>query len=288
VLPQGNLRPRLATATTMLLKLRKFDLSSVRDDAVVIMLGKRNTGKSFLCKDLLSYHADVPAGVVISGTESSNQFYGDIFPPLFIYDEYRPEVVANLIKRQKTVIRKNKNNGAAGQVDPRAIFIMDDCLYDDRWTRDVNMRSIFMNGRHWKLMFIFTMQYPLGVPPVLRANIDYVFILREQIMGNRKRIYENYCGILPSFEVFCSVLDQTTENYECLVVDNTVKSNKIEDQIFYYRAEEAPPFTIGSKHLWNESNRRAAGGDGDSDEDEEPMDARAGKKRLQLTVKKTG
>lgn len=265
----------------MQLKLRKFDISSVRDDAVIIMLGKRNTGKSFLCKDLLSYHSDMPTGVVISGTEASNPFYGNIFPPLFIYDEYKPDIVENIIKRQKTVIRKKRAPGGK-DIDPRLCFIMDDCLYDDSWTRDVNIRSIFMNGRHMKIMFIFTMQYPLGVPPVLRANIDYVFILREQIVNNRKRIYENYCGILPSFDIFCSVMDQTTENYECLVVDNTSRSNKIEDQLFYYKAEESPPFTIGSKHLWEENNRRL----GDDSDDEEPLVTTRRGKKINLTVKK--
>ena len=269
----------------MKLKLRKFDISSVRDDAVIIMLGKRNTGKSFLCKDLLSYHTDMPTGVVISGTESSNGFYSKIFPPLFIYDEYKPEIVDNLVRRQKMVV-KQKNKPGGHDVDPRVVFIMDDCLYDDSWTRDVNIRSIFMNGRHMKIMFIFTMQYPLGVPPVLRANIDYVFILREQIVNNRRRIYENYCGMLPTFDVFCSVLDQTTENYECLVVDNTSRSNKIEDQIFYYKAEEAPNFTIGSRELWNTSANRM-GSDSDDDGDDVLDPSKAGKKgKIRLRVVK--
>ena len=39
-------------------------------------------------------------------------------------------------------------------------------------------------------MTVITMQYPLGVPPNLRTNIDYVFILREPYLTNRKRIYE--------------------------------------------------------------------------------------------------
>ena len=74
--------------------------------------------------------------------------------------------------------------------------------------------------------------YPLGVPPNLRTNIDYTFILREPYIANRKRIYENYAGMFPTFESFCQVMDQCTENYECLVVSNNAKSNKLEDQIF--------------------------------------------------------
>ena len=37
----------------MKLQLRKFDMASISDDKVVVMIGKRDTGKSFLCRDLL-------------------------------------------------------------------------------------------------------------------------------------------------------------------------------------------------------------------------------------------
>ena len=50
------------------------------------------------------------------------------------------------------------------------------------------MRSVFMNGRDYKLLFLLTMQYALGIPPNLRTNIDYVFILRENYVSNRKRL----------------------------------------------------------------------------------------------------
>ena len=56
-----------------------------------------------------------------------------------------------------------------------------------------------MNGRHYFAMFIITMQYALGIPPVLRTNIDYVFILRENIFMNRKKLYDQYAGMFPTF-----------------------------------------------------------------------------------------
>ena len=37
-------------------------------------------------------------------------------------------------------------------IDPRAFVILDDCLYDNKWTKDKMMRLLFMNGRHWKIM----------------------------------------------------------------------------------------------------------------------------------------
>ena len=113
--------------------------------------------------------------------------------------------------------------------------VLDDCLYDN-WTKDKNVRSLFMNGRHFKILFMITMQYALGIPPNLRTNIDYIFILRENYVSNRKRLYEHYAGMFPNFEMFCQVMDQCTENYECLVIHNNAKSNKLTDQVFWYKA----------------------------------------------------
>ena len=54
------------------LKLKRFDMKSIADDKVVVLIGKRETGKSFLVKDLLYYHRDIPIGCIISGTEGAN------------------------------------------------------------------------------------------------------------------------------------------------------------------------------------------------------------------------
>ena len=64
----------------MNLELKKFDMNMINDDKVVVLIGKRETGKSFLVKDLLYYHQDVPVGTVISGTEGANAFYSKIMP----------------------------------------------------------------------------------------------------------------------------------------------------------------------------------------------------------------
>ena len=234
----------------MEIQLRKFDISQIKDDKVVVLIGKRDTGKSFLCKDILYYHSDIPVGQVISGTESANQFYGQLVPKLFIHDEFNSEIVNNMIKRQKMMIEK-KNAGDSN--DPRAFLILDDCLYDNKWCRDTCMRSVFMNGRHFKLLFLLTMQYALGIPPNLRTNIDFIFILRENYVSNRKRLYDHYAGMFPTFEMFCQVMDQCTENYECLVINNNSKSNKLTDQVFWYKADAHPPFKIGGDQFWKYS-----------------------------------
>jgi hypothetical protein len=278
----------------MTLELKKFDMRSITfraDEAkgpVVVLIGRRDTGKSYLVRDLLFHHQDVPIGTVISGTEAGNGFYSAMVPKLFIHEEYNSAIIENILKRQRTVLKQVKKEVLQykrSNIDPRAFVILDDCLYDSTWAKDKLMRLLFMNGRHWKIMLIITMQYPLGIPPNLRTNIDYVFILREPYLTNRKRIWENYAGMFPTFESFCQVMDQCTENFECLVINNNAKSNKLVDQIFWYKAELHHDFKLGAKEFWELSK------DINSDEeDEKSYDPQSVKKRGQgpkINVKKT-
>ena len=277
----------------MSLELKKFDMKSIQfkpnenKGPVVVLIGKRDTGKSFLVRDLLYYQQDIPIGTVISGTEEGNGFYGKMVPRLFIHNEYNSAIIENILKRQRTVLKQVKKEMETYKrttIDPRAFVILDDCLYDNTWSRDKLMRLLFMNGRHWKVMLVITMQYPLGIPPTLRTNIDYVFILRENYIANRKRIYENYAGMFPTFESFCQVMDQCTENYECLVINNNSKSNKLNDQVFWYKADNHNDFRLGSKEFWELSKGMP------EEEQEEQYDPTKSKKRgagPKISVKKT-
>ncbi len=277
----------------MSLELKKFDMKSIQFKAtenkgpVVVLIGKRDTGKSFLVRDLLYYQQEIPIGTVISGTEEGNGFYGKMVPRLFIHNEYNSAIIENILKRQRTVLNQVKKEMEAykrSTIDPRAFVILDDCLYDGSWARDKLMRLLFMNGRHWKVMLVITMQYPLGIPPTLRTNIDYVFILRENYIANRKRIYENYAGMFPTFESFCQVMDQCTENYECLVINNNSKSNKLQDQVFWYKADNHSDFRLGSREFWELSKGLP------DEQQEEQYDPNKTKKRgagPKINVKKT-
>ena len=68
------------------------------------------------------------------------------------------------------------------------------------------------------------------------------------------------------FEVFCQVMDQCTENYECLVIHNNAKSNKLEDQVYWYKAEAHDDFKIGAPEFWQHHSNNY---NDDLDEDED-------------------
>ena len=54
--------------------------------------------------------------------------------------------------------------------------------------------------------------------------------------------------------VFEKVLDACTENYGCLVIDNTVNTNAISEQVFFYRADDHKEFLLCDERFWVKDN----------------------------------
>ena len=92
----------------------------------------------------------------------------------------------------------------------------------------------------------------MDVRPVIRTNVDGVFILREPNLRNRKVMYENYAGIIPDFSLFCTILDQITDDYTALYIHNATKTNDWKDCVFWYKAKPIPKdFKFGSPTFWD-------------------------------------
>lgn len=263
------------------LKLNKFDprvMEKRRRDgnpSTCIFIGKRGSGKTTLVMDIMYYHRTVPYGVIMSGTEEANSSYSQYFPSLFIHGEFKKDVLEKLINRQRKVLKDQSMN-------PHAFLLIDDLMYDRSMIRNKNMRLIFMNGRHWKLLFMLSMQYCVDLPPDLRANVDYVFVLRENIVDNQKKLWKMFFGIFPTFTEFQQTLLSCTENYECLVIDNTSKSNKIEDCVYWYKATPNRKYKIGCKELWEYASKHFDDNFDNSDEDSKPA------RKQTVVVKKKG
>jgi len=232
------------------LPIKKFNINEMVDHCTIAMIAKRATGKSFLTREIMYQKKNIVAAIAISRTEKLNSFYSEFIPDSYIYSEYNSDILTRIYNRQSVMNEDNKikiKNGKKPKNDS-LILIMDDCMSSKgTWLKDPNILELFFNGRHHHISFILTMQFSLGIPPEMRSNFDYIFLLAEDQITNRKRLYDHYAGIFPTFDIFQQVFTDITENYGILVINNRIHSKNITDKIFWYKAKKVPPFKIGSK-----------------------------------------
>ena len=271
------------------LPIKKFNISEMVDHCTIAMIAKRATGKSYLTREIMYHKRELPASVAISRTEKLNSFYSEFIPDTYIYSEYDSSILNRIFDRQARINEDNKERKIKNkrQKDDRLMLIMDDCMSSKgTWLKYPNITELFFNGRHHHLSFILNMQYAVGIPPEMRSNFDYIFLLAEDIINNRKRLYEHYAGMFPSFDIFQQVFSDITENYGVMVINNRVHSKNITDKVFWYRAKSVPKFKIGSnkfrnfheKTYDNEWNKRLVVFD--------PNDLISNKKGIKVTVDK--
>ena len=79
-------------------------------------------------------------------------------------------------------------------------------------------------------------------------------------------------------------MDACTENFECLVIHNGSKSNKIEDQVFWYKAENHDDFRVCCEEAWafNDQNYNPD----EEDEEQELSELFRKKSKTSIKIKK--
>jgi hypothetical protein len=273
------------------LQIRKFNMKDVPQHGVLLVQGRRGLGKSFCIRDYLA-HNPMPVGMVICPTEECNRWYQQFVPKIFIHYQYSSDLIHNLIRRQKLIIKKMrreiKANGKS-DIDPRAFLVLDDCLASaSTLNKDCALRYLFFNGRHLYIAMALGFQYPLALQPALRGQVDVCCMLSEPNIGNKRRLWENFGGCL-SFDAFGQVLDACTNNREMLVIHNSSLSNTVTDRLYWYRASAHDTLKIGLPEYWQMSKELPNSDDDEDDEGLPPYDPAAFNKRRTtptLTVRK--
>jgi len=237
------------------LKLDEFKVESlIKDDdgfihPRIVMIAPSGSGKSWIVRNILYEMRDIPCGTVIAPTDKMNKFFDDFLPSAFIHHDYKPEIIPHILGRQKKILEKNENRQKQNKepIDPRTFLVMDDCMATKHlWLKDPNILEIMNQGRHFKLTFILTMQYCLGIQPELRTQFNFIFLLGEDNAASRRKLWEHWAGVFPKFDLFEQVFLQVTSNFGCMVINNRIRTTDLTKKVFWFKAKKVQPFKIGS------------------------------------------
>ena len=188
-----------------------------------MIYGKRATGKTTLIDHILS-KSNPMCSLIFSNSKEYDKYtesktsYVEIFQD---FDSTKLRDHLDYFQLCASVYNVNSRGN---------LVVLDDSVVTVK--NDTQLKWLFLNGRFIQTGLILTNQGGYNLPTALRQNIDYVFIFRDRDV---RRLYEQYAGIFPTIEQFQSTLEKYTNNYGCLVIDNTSNSNQLEDRIFHYK-----------------------------------------------------
>jgi hypothetical protein len=228
--------------------IKLFNPDEIKNNSTILIIGKRNTGKSVFLKDLMYHKQQVSTGVVFAGTENANGFYGSFIPDSFVHNDYKPDIITRLIARQERKQLENEDRKINKPIDD-VFVILDDLNYKAKeWKNEETMKYLFSNGRHNRIFLVIALQYIMSLTPELRANADYVVVFAQSSAKAKRKVFDEFGGCFENFETFNYIFDSCTKDYCCLVIKTT--GNGMADQVFWYKADISVDFKMGDHAIW--------------------------------------
>lgn len=221
------------------IQLKRFNLAMLDDTSMILIIGRRQSGRTTLIRDILHHFRDIPMGNVFNRTEQLEPQYQDVVPDPFVFCEVREEHFEQVIKRQDLILDKIMTDPEYEHFDPRSFLVLDNPMLETGWAKQSPMREVFSDGARKNILRILSMSYLIALQKELRELVDWIFVFRETMPVNRSRLYDRICGMFPSQNVFDQVLDEVTADYGCLVIDNRPASRggRIAECAYWYRAD---------------------------------------------------
>ena len=252
--------------TTYFLKEFVFDVVKV-PNPTILLVGKRFAGKSTASVSIAA-HFPIPRWAAWCGTKDTQDYWSEKFESsasVWGPDEVGKAALHRVIKdQQKRVTKYKKHLKIPFPNEEMLGMIFDDVTSKRAFRKGEILEDLFSNGRHYKTVIIISCQYIKQLPPAVRTNTDYLFMLHNS-KRTIKLLYEEYVENPEEFSMFLSLIRKVTSQvdkhgndlYNSLVFDNVVKTYDLDKMFKVYRAPEGfdPDTTLLGSPEWRAHNK---------------------------------
>lgn len=172
----------------------------------IAIIGKRRSGKTILMEHIVNF---------------TQQSFDEVH--VFCYGFLKKHMKAKLKNIKKVKVHKeskvSKYFTAQFNTNKRALFVFDDCLFDGGYRYDKFLNKLFMHSYHINMSTILISQEVSSIPPLIRRQIDLVFVSNEHNQTSISHL-NNFCNTNLS-----SLITQYCNNYTFLVVSRDSSIN---------------------------------------------------------------
>lgn len=259
------------------LKLKKFKPKDMRDSCVTVFVASKGSGKSVCMNNFMYHKKHIPVWICCSASEEANSFFQTKVHPMYTFGELNTDKLTMIYNYQEIKLKEykhprnlidaaKKKHGVPNMCDsdfekisfwdvwakdPHVGIVLEDLMAEKKAFNHKIIRELLMNGRHFKIYVLVTVQYIVDLPRALRSNVDYWVIFKEDSKKNRENLFIHVASKTKELEIFNDIMDACTVNHGCVVIDCRINTGDISDSVFWYRADlEIPEYRVGSARYW--------------------------------------
>jgi len=228
---------------------KNFNVNSVPQNAFMIVIASRRSGKSHLITHFLEEYTKKNKVEGVFLFSKTNAGFDGI-PSNYRYNDL--EILPSIIDTQMKVKKHNIKAKKKDIVKSNIILILDDMVGSGGMGADMRknklLNKLAVNGRHLShdknsnMMVILISQIFTGISPQIRLNTDFLFTTKLQARKERENIINSFLslnsgrqGLSESYQVFDSVVNKDDFNF---IAIHTTHSNKkkFSDYIYHFKA----------------------------------------------------
>lgn len=182
-------------------------------DKISLIFSRKNRGKSWLARWLVDESRSQFHSILVIAPSDLRFFWTGVAGESAVHQDYDEGLITSLIQHQ----RKRGKDGTLNADTKKILVVFDDVLSEVNWKKRGPLLTLATSNRHYGIAILVISQSVSALPPVLRTNADYAFMLRVNSEGSRDLLYADYgTGNKRSW---MEALDSATKGYSAYVYD---------------------------------------------------------------------